>query len=412
MSREIKVGILGVGYVGFPLALQSGKLYKTIAYDLSTKRINELKNQIDSNNDFEPDEIQKVIDIGNLSFTCDINNLEDCNFIIITVPTPINIDKSPDLSYLESACKSVSGILNKDDIIVFESTVYPGAIEEFCVPVLEQNSNMSLNNDFYCGYSPERVNPGDKVHTIDKIIKVTSGSSQSSAKIIDEFYKSIIPAGTFPVSSIKVAEASKVIENTQRDINIAFINELAVIFDKIDIDIYEVLEASKTKWNFLDFVPGLVGGHCIGIDPHYLAFKAKEIGCDPRIILAGREINENMSLEIAGMIVKRIQDSKQKLIDNSLLVLGLSFKENCPDIRNSKIFDLIDHLENFGLNISIFDPVINLDDVPNGYSDKIIKEEDIYHSNNAVFAVPHNEILKMNLNKNKFLTFFDLKNSL
>ncbi len=412
MISGIKVGILGVGYVGFPLALQSGKLYKTVAYDLNSKRIEELKNQVDSNNDYESDEIQKVIDIGNLSFSCDIKDLKDCNFIIITVPTPVDNKKSPDMSFLESACKSVSSILNKEDIIVFESTVYPGAVEEFCVPVLEQNSNMLLNDDFYCGYSPERVNPGDKVHTIDKIVKVTSGSSQSSAKIIDEFYRSIIPAGTFPVSSIKVAEASKVIENTQRDINIAFINELAIIFDKIDIDIYEVLEASKTKWNFLDFVPGLVGGHCIGVDPHYLAFKAKEIGCDPRIILAGREINENMSLEIAKMIVRRIENSNQTLAGNNVLIMGLSFKENCPDIRNSKIFDLIDHLESFGLSVSIYDPVINLEDVTSDYSAKIIKKENIYNCQNAVLAVPHEEILIMNIDKNKFLTFFDLKNSL
>jgi UDP-N-acetyl-D-glucosamine/UDP-N-acetyl-D-galactosamine dehydrogenase len=412
MNKDIKVGILGVGYVGFPLALQSAKVFSTVAYDFNIKRINNLSNNIDNNNDFEPNEIKKIVQKGNLSFSIDINDLKDCNFIIVTVPTPVDDNKLPDMSYLESACKSIASIMNNQDIIVFESTVYPGAIEDICVPVLEKNSEMLLNKDFYCGYSPERVNPGDKVHTIDKIIKVTSGSSPYSAKIIDNFYKSIIPAGTFPVSSIKVAEASKVIENTQRDINIAFVNELAIIFDKIDISIHEVLEASKTKWNFLDFVPGLVGGHCIGVDPHYLAYKAKQIGCDPRIILAGREINESMSLEIAKMIIKRIEDSEQKLTKTNILILGLSFKENCPDLRNSKIFDLINHLESFGLRISVFDPVINIDDVDDDYLPKIIGEEDIYNYQNAVFAVPHNEILKMQIDKAKFITFFDLKNSL
>jgi UDP-N-acetyl-D-galactosamine dehydrogenase len=316
------------------------------------------------------------------------------------------------MSYLQSACEIVASVLNKNDIVVFESTVYPGAIEDVCVPVIEKHSNMKLNNDFFVGYSPERVNPGDKVHTIDKIIKVTSGSSPSSAEMIDNFYKSIIPAGTFPVSSIKIAEASKVIENTQRDINIAFINELAVIFDKIDINIYEVLEASKTKWNFLDFVPGLVGGHCIGVDPHYLAFKAKQIGCDPRIILAGREINENMSYEIAKMIVKRLESTNQEPHGSRILILGMSFKENCPDLRNSKIFDLIDHLGDFGINISVYDPVINIDDVPHKYLSKVTSEDSIYDYENIVLAVPHSEILNMKIDKNKFLTFFDLKNSL
>ena len=412
MIKELSVGIIGVGYVGFPLSLQSGKLYKTVGYDLNTKRITGLNNALDVNNDFDSDEIKDVINIGNLSFSSNINDLRNSNFIIVTVPTPVDDNKLPDMSYLQSACEIVASVLNKDDIVVFESTVYPGAIEDVCVPVIEKHSNMKLNNDFFVGYSPERVNPGDKVHTIDKIIKVTSGSSPSSAIVIDNFYKSIIPAGTFPVSSIKIAEASKVIENTQRDINIAFINELAVIFDKIDINIYEVLEASKTKWNFLDFVPGLVGGHCIGVDPHYLAFKAKQIGCDPRIILAGREINENMSYEIAKMIVKRLENTNQEPRGSRILILGMSFKENCPDLRNSKIFDLIDHLGDFGINISVYDPVINIDDVPNKYLSKVTSEDSIYDYENIVLAVPHSEILNMKIDKNKFLTFFDLKNSL
>lgn len=412
MIKELSVGIIGVGYVGFPLSLQSGKLYKTVGYDLNTKRITDLNNALDVNNDFESDEIKDVINIGNLSFSSDINDLRNSNFIIVTVPTPVDDNKLPDMSYLQSACEIVASVLNKDDIVVFESTVYPGAIEDVCVPVIEKHSNMKLNNDFFVGYSPERVNPGDKVHTIDKIIKVTSGSSPSSAKMIDDFYKSIIPAGTFPVSTIKIAEASKVIENTQRDINIAFINELAVIFDKIDINIYEVLEASKTKWNFLDFVPGLVGGHCIGVDPHYLAFKAKQIGCDPKIILAGREINENMSYEIAKMIVKRLESTNQEPRGSKILILGMSFKENCPDLRNSKIFDLIDHLGNFGINISVYDPVINIDDVPHKYLSKLTSKDSIYDYENIVLAVPHSEILNMKIDKNKFLTFFDLKNSL
>ena len=408
----MKVGILGVGYVGFPLALQSGKVHETIAYDVNQKRIKDLLLSIDNNNDYDSSEIEDVVKKNNLKFSSQLSDLKECNFIIVTVPTPVDNNKNPDMSFLESACKDISSILNDQDIVVFESTVYPGAVEEVCIPILERNSGLIFNKDFYCGYSPERVNPGDKVHSIDKIIKVTSGSSPESLKIIDDFYKSIIPAGTFPVSSIKVAEASKVIENTQRDINIAFINEIAVIFDSMDINIHEVLDASKTKWNFLDFVPGLVGGHCIGVDPHYLAFKAKQLGHNPKITLAGREINENMSLEIAKMITKKIKDKGEKLINSDLLVFGLSFKENCPDLRNSKIFDLIDHLESFGIKVSIFDPVINIDEVDSEYSSKIIGAENIYAFSNAVLAVPHSKILDMNINTSKYSVFYDLKNAL
>lgn len=412
MNKDIKVGILGVGYVGFPLALQSGKIYETIALDVNSKRIINLSKNIDTNNDYDSNEINDVVKKGKLLFSSCLQDLKECNFLIVTVPTPVDANNNPDMSYLENACKDISSVLNVNDIIVFESTVFPGAIEDVCIPIIQKLSGMTLNKDFFCGYSPERVNPGDKVHSIDKIIKVTSGSSAESLKVIDGFYKSIIPAGTFPVSSIKVAEASKVIENTQRDINIAFVNELAVIFDQINIDIHEVLEASKTKWNFLDFVPGLVGGHCIGVDPHYLAYKAKQIGCDPKIILAGREINENMSLEIAKMIVKRIIDKGGKLNGCDVLVLGLSFKENCPDLRNSKIFDLIDHLEDYGINIHIFDPVINQDEIPSQHLSKFISEDKISDQSNIVLAVPHDEILNMSLDKTKFNTFFDLKNSL
>ena len=405
------VAVIGVGYVGFPLALQSGKYYQTIGYDLNKQRIESIKKYIDLNNDYDSSEIKEILDIGKLSFSSDMQDLKSCNFFIVTVPTPIDQDKEPDMSFLKSACEDISGSLKSNDIVVFESTVYPGAIEEFCVPILETNSGLKLNVDFFCGYSPERINPGDKIHSIDKIIKVTSGSNKYSLKIIDNFYKSIIPAGTFPVSSIKIAEASKVIENTQRDINIAFMNELAVIFEKMDINIFEVLDAAKTKWNFIDFVPGLVGGHCIGVDPHYLAYKSKQLGHDPKMILAGRAINEDMSLEIAKIIKRKIGYVKKDNVKNKILIFGLTFKENCPDLRNSKVFDLIKHLEDFGFEISIYDPVLNIDELTKETQNKLVSKESIYKFSHAVLAVPHNKIIDMKIDKEKYDLFYNLKNA-
>lgn len=405
------VAVIGVGYVGLPLALQSGKYFQTIGFDLNNERINSIKKLNDINNDFNSDEIKEVIDIGNLSFTSDLNSLELCNFFIVTVPTPIDSDNKPDMSHLKSACESISGILKKNDIVVFESTVYPGAIEDFCVPILEIKSGLKFNFDFFCGYSPERINPGDKIHTIDKIVKVTSGSNQYSLEVIDNFYKSIIPAGTFPVASIKIAEASKVIENTQRDINIAFMNELAIIFEKMDINIYEVLDAAKTKWNFIDFVPGLVGGHCIGVDPHYLAYKSNQLGHDPKMILAGRSINEDMSMEIAKIIKTKVKSIQKTNGDNKILIYGLTFKENCPDLRNSKVFDLINHLENLGFKISIYDPVLNLDDLSSETLNKLISKDSIYNFSLAVLAVPHKKIIDMKIDIDKYDLFYNLKNA-
>jgi len=411
INFQPNVAVIGVGYVGFPLALQSGKYYQTVGYDLNKHRIESLKKNIDLNNDYDSNEIKEVLDIGNLAFTTDVQALKSCNFFIVTVPTPINQEREPDMSFLKSACEDISGFLKSNDIVVFESTVYPGAIEEFCVPILETNSGLKFNVDFFCGYSPERINPGDKVHTIDKIIKVTSGSNQYSLEIIDNFYKSIIPAGTFPVSSIKIAEASKVIENTQRDINIAFMNELAIIFDKMDINIYEVLNAANTKWNFIDFVPGLVGGHCIGVDPHYLAYKSKQLGHDPKMILAGRSINDDMSLEIAKIIKRRIGNIKKNNINNKILVYGLTFKENCPDLRNSKVFDLIRHLENFGYKISIYDPILNINELPNEIQNKLVSIDCIYDFSLAVLAVPHQKIIDMKIDVEKYDLFYNLKNA-
>ena len=405
------VAVIGVGYVGFPLALQSGKYYQTVGYDLNMQRIESIKKNIDINNDYDSSEIKEILDIGKLSFTSDIKDLKSCNFFIVTVPTPIDQDKEPDMSYLKSACEDISGSLKINDIVVFESTVYPGAIEEFCVPILETNSGLKLNVDFFCGYSPERINPGDKIHSIDKIIKVTSGSNKYSLKIIDNFYKSIIPAGTFPVSSIKIAEASKVIENTQRDINIAFMNELAVIFEKMDINIYEVLDAAKTKWNFIDFVPGLVGGHCIGVDPHYLAYKSKQLGHDPKMILAGRAINDEMSLEIAKIIKRKIGYIVKDKVNNKILIFGLTFKENCPDLRNSKVFDLIKHLEDFGFEISIYDPVLNIDELTKETQNKLVSKDSIYEFSLAVLAVPHKKIIDIKIDKEKYDLFYNLKNA-
>ncbi len=408
---KYRVAILGVGYVGLPLALQSGKIYETIAFDSKEERIDSLNKNIDLNNDFTSSDIESVLSKKKLKFTSKISLLGGSNFFIVTVPTPIDENNIPDMSFLKSACEDISKYLNKGGIVVFESTVYPGAIEEFCVPILERKSGLKFNKDFFCGYSPERVNPGDKVHTIDKIIKIVSGSDKYSLNIVDIFYKSIIPAGTFPVSSIKIAEASKVIENTQRDINIAFMNELSIIFDKMDIDIYQVLEAAKTKWNFIDFIPGLVGGHCIGVDPHYLAYKSKQLGHDPKMILAGRKINEDMSLEIAKILKNKLNKIQVDKKDNKILVYGLTFKENCPDLRNSKVFDLIRHLEDFGFEISIYDPVLNLDELSNQISNKLISKDDIYDFSYAILAVPHKKIIDMRIDIDNYDLFYNLKNA-
>ena len=349
---KIKVGVLGLGYVGLPLAVELSKNKKVVGYDINSKRIAHLNKNIDHNKEISSTNLKKSK--KNLFFTSDANNLIDCNFYIVTVPTPVNKRKQPDLSLLKSATQVVANNLRKNDIVVFESTVYPGVTEEICVPILEKYSKLKFNHDFYCGYSPERINPGDKVHTIDKVVKITSGSNKYSAKIIDQVYSEVTNGNTFQASSIKVAEAAKVIENTQRDINIALMNELSQIFNKLDIDTNAVLEAANTKWNFLKFTPGLVGGHCIGVDPYYLTHKAKEVGIKPKIILAGRETNDGMSKYISNKLINIFKNTKNNV--KKILIMGATFKEDCPDIRNSKVFDITENLIKEGYKVNIYDP--------------------------------------------------------
>ena len=352
--------VIGLGYVGLPLAIEFGKKYSTIGYDINKKRINSLKKNIDVTLEITAKEIKNS---SNLRFTFDKKDLIKNNIFIITVPTPINKNKSPNLSFLKEATLLVANNLKPNDVVIYESTVYPGATEEVCIPILEKISKLKLNKDFYCGYSPERINPGDKKHRIVDIKKVTSGSNKYAAELVDRLYKSIIKAGTFSVSSIKVAEAAKVIENTQRDVNIALVNELAILFDKLSINTNEVLDASETKWNFLPFRPGLVGGHCIGVDPYYLTHKSKDVGYEPKLILAGREINNKMASHIVKKINYHMMNKKIKIKNPKILIMGLTFKENCPDIRNSLVFEIISKLYAKKFIIDTIDPYINKKDI-------------------------------------------------
>ena len=336
MKQDI-IAVVGLGYVGLPLAVEFGKLFTCIGYDINNKRVDELSNGIDKTLEVDIDNLNKA---KKLTFTSKINNIKCANIYIITVPTPIDKDNNPDISLLLTASKMIGQLLSKGDIVIYESTVYPGCTEEECVPVLETSSNMEYNKDFYCGYSPERINPGDKEHTLTQIVKVTSGSNSKIAGRVDELYKNIITAGTHLVSSIKVAESAKIIENCQRDINIAFINELAIVFNLLDVDTKEVLDAANTKWNFINFRPGLVGGHCIGIDPYYLTYKSKKLGYDSKIILAGRKLNDNMPKYISKKIIEMMKKNKLSIKNAKMLILGITFKENCPDTRNSKVIDL------------------------------------------------------------------------
>jgi UDP-N-acetyl-D-galactosamine dehydrogenase len=354
------IGIIGLGYVGLPLAVEFGKLHETIGFDINEGRVEELKNGIDRTLETSSDDIRSA---KHLRVTTDIEDIRSCNFYIITVPTPIDGHNRPDLTPIQRASETIGRVLASGDIVIYESTVYPGCTEEYCVPILESISGLVFNKDFFCGYSPERINPGDKQHTVTKIKKVTSGSTPDVAGKVDDLYRSIITAGTHLASSIKVAEAAKVIENSQRDINIAFVNELALIFDRLGIDTLEVLEAAGSKWNFLPFRPGLVGGHCIGVDPYYLTHKAEEIGYHPEVILTGRRINDNMGIYIAGQIVKLMIHKGHKVRDSRVLVLGATFKENCPDIRNSRVVDVVNELEDFGCEVDVCDPWADSDEV-------------------------------------------------
>ena len=392
-----KIGIIGLGYVGLPLAVEFGKVLPVVGFDINTDRIDELKKGYDRTLEVEANELKQATQ---LTFSTELKDLKSVTTFIVTVPTPVDIYKKPDLSPLISASKTVGSVLKHGDIVIYESTVYPGCTEDDCVPILEKQSGLKFNVDFFCGYSPERINPGDKLHRVSTIKKVTSGSTPEIADRVDALYKKIITAGTHKASSIKVAEAAKVIENAQRDINIAFVNELALIFDKMNIDTNEVLEAAGTKWNFLPFKPGLVGGHCIGVDPYYLTYKAESIGYHPEVINAGRRINDNMGVYIASQVVKLMAQHKHPIHNSNVLVLGITFKENCPDIRNSKVVDIITELKNYGTNVDVYDPHADIDEVKHEYGLSLIEKlNKKYHA--VLLAVSHNEFKMLDWDKLK-----------
>ena len=408
-----KIAIIGLGYVGLPLAVEFAKKYDVVGLDIYQNRIDELKDRYDKTLELNKSQLQEALNNG-IKFTSKPEDIADCNIYIVTVPTPIDNHKRPNLEPLIKASEMIGEILNIGDIVIYESTVYPGATEERCVPILESFSNLKFNQDFFCGYSPERINPGDKNRTVTKILKVTSGSTPEVGQKIDSLYKSIITAGTHLAPTIKVAEAAKVIENTQRDLNIALINELAIIFDKLDIDTTSVLEAAGTKWNFLKFKPGLVGGHCIGVDPYYLTYKAQEVGYNPEIILAGRRLNDSMSIHIANRIIKLMIKKGKKIAESKVLILGITFKENCPDIRNSKVIDMINELKDFECEVNIYDPWANADEVKHEYGFDLVAEEklNIQDYDAIVLAVAHDAFNEMNIKPNKNQVVFDIKSVL
>jgi len=406
----MKIAIIGLGYVGLPLAHAFSFKYEVVGFDVAEWRIDELKNGTDRTLELSDEQVKEAI-ANNMQFTNVLDDIKDCNIYIVTVPTPIDKNKRPDLSPLIKASESVGSVLKKDDIVIYESTVYPGATEEECVPILEKFSNLKFNKDFFCGYSPERINPGDKEHTVTKILKVTAGSTPKIGKKVDELYASVITAGTHLAPTIKVAEAAKVIENSQRDINIAFINELAIIFNKLDIDTNAVLDAASTKWNFLPFKPGLVGGHCIGVDPYYLTHKAQQVGHNPEIILAGRRINDNMGIYVANQVIKLMIKKGHKVDSAKVLVLGITFKENCPDIRNSKVIDVIQELKEFGCTVDISDYWADKDEVKQEYNLEL-KDQVKYQDYNAiVLAVAHDQYKDIKRD-NDTQVVFDIKSIL
>ena len=417
MKNDFKIGIIGLGYVGLPLAVAFAKKYPVVGFDINQDRVSQLKNNKDHTLEITDDELKEVnVDNFNgfstgLISTFNLTDLETCNFYIITVPTPVDKNHRPILTPLIKASESVGKILKKGDFVVYESTVYPGATEEDCLPILEKNSGLELNKDFFIGYSPERINPGDKQHTVTKIKKVTSGSTIEAGKIIDELYKSIITAGTHLAPTIKVAEAAKVIENSQRDINIAFVNELAKIFSLLDIDTQAVLDAAGTKWNFLPFKPGLVGGHCIGVDPYYLAQKAQESGYNPEIILSGRRINESMGGFVADEVIKALIENGSVIKNSKVLVLGITFKENCPDIRNTGVVSVINRLNEFGLETTIYDPWANPSEVNYEYGLSSFTDLPNEKFDAIVLAVAHNEFKELNFEKlrNSETIIYDVK---
>lgn len=380
------IALIGLGYVGLPLAIEFGKKRNVVGFDVNEARINELKNGVDSTHEVTSKGFQ---DAKCLRFTNSLDDVKDCEIYIITVPTPIDNLKRPDLTPLQKASEAIGSILKLGDIVIYESTVFPGATEEICVPILEARSGLTFNQDFFCGYSPERINPGDKEHCLATIVKVTAGSTHNVALEVDELYKQIIVAGTHKASSIKIAEAAKVIENTQRDVNIALINEFALLFNRLDIDTEAVLEAAGTKWNFLSFSPGLVGGHCIGVDPYYLTHKAIEVGYNPEMILAGRRINDSMGIYVADQVTRLMTKNRIHVVDSNILIMGLTFKENCPDIRNTKVVDLVGRFKDFNCNVDIYDPWVNKSEASRAYNLTLIDEIKYGKYNAIVIAVAH-----------------------
>ena len=410
--KDKKIAIVGLGYVGLPLAVEFGRKYTTVGFDINNNRINELVNGIDSTLEVSNEYLTETLTNSLFSVTSNKEKIANCNIYIVTVPTPTDKNNRPVLTPLIKASESVGSVLKVGDIVIYESTVYPGVTEDECVPILEKASGLRYNIDFYVGYSPERINPGDKEHTVTKILKVTSGSTPEIAEVVDQLYKSIIVAGTFKASSIKVAEAAKVIENSQRDINIAFVNELSKIFNLLGIDTNEVLEAAATKWNFLKFKPGLVGGHCIGVDPYYLAQKAQEVGYHPEIILAGRRLNDSMGKHIASETIKLMIKKSIKIFDAKILVMGFTFKENCPDVRNTKVIDIVSELVSYHTNVTIVDPWASTEEVAREYKISTLKnvpENERYDA--VILAVGHKLFLNANIENyvNEPAVIFDVK---
>lgn len=408
--NEKKIGIIGLGYVGLPLAVEFSSYYSVVGFDINSKRIDELLRGFDQTREVDEIHLQKVLE-KNLKFTSNTNDINDCSIYIVTVPTPIDSFKVPDLKPLLNASELVGKVLKKGDIVIYESTVYPGCTEEDCVPVLERNSGLVFNKDFFCGYSPERINPGDKINTLKNIVKVTSGSTNKVAEIVDNLYSSIISAGTHKASSIKVAEASKAIENAQRDLNISFVNELALIFDRMGIDTNDVLDAAGTKWNFLKFKPGLVGGHCIGVDPYYLTYKSESLGYHPAVILSGRRVNDNMGIFVAGKVVKLMIAKGHKIKESSALLLGLTFKENCPDIRNTKMIDVYKEMIQYGMNVDIYDPWADKEEVQKEYGIQLQEQIDYLKYEAIIIGVAHNEFKRLDFQafKDNGCVIFDTK---
>ena len=417
MKKNPRIAIIGLGYVGLPLAVEFAKKFNVLGYDINSKRVSDLNQGNDFTLEISQKQLNDVLFLKNpnknfgLKISSYIDDISQADIYIITVPTPIDENKKPNLNPLWAATKNISKYIKKGDIIIYESTVYPGCTEEFCVPIIEKYSSLKFNEDFYCGYSPERINPGDKQNTLTKIIKVTSGSNEKIALYIDNLYKKIISAGTHLAPNIKVAEASKAIENAQRDLNISFVNELALIFDRMEIDTNQVLDAAKTKWNFLPFKPGLVGGHCISVDPYYLAHKAESLGYHPAVILSGRRVNDQMGIFVASKVVKLMIKNRIQIKGSKILILGITFKENCPDVRNTKVVDIRKELITYNTNVDVYDPVANKSDVENEFNIKLIPSVNLSSYQAIILSVAHNEFKEIDFEglKEKNIVIYDTK---